>query len=66
VSLFVGQRLRALPTKVTQGDLLTLTELIEAGTLTPVIDRTYPLIEAPDAISYLEKGHASGKIVITV
>ena len=66
VSLFVGQRLRALPTKVTQGDLLTLTELIESGTLTPVIDRTYPLIEAPDAISYLEKGHASGKIVITV
>jgi NADPH:quinone reductase-like Zn-dependent oxidoreductase len=66
LSLFVGQRLRALPSKVKQEDLVTLTELIEAGTLTPVIDRTYPLIEAPDAIRYLEEGHSRGKIVITV
>ncbi|MEO8292967.1 MAG: zinc-binding dehydrogenase, partial [Actinomycetota bacterium] len=44
----------------------TLTELIEAGTLTPVIDRTYPLIEAADAIRYLEQGHTRGKVVITV
>jgi NADPH:quinone reductase-like Zn-dependent oxidoreductase len=66
VSLFVGQRLRALPTKIEQEDLLALTELIEAGTLTPVIDRTYPLIEAPDAIRYLEEGHAAGKVVITI
>ena len=40
--------------------------LIEAGTITPVIDRTYPLIEAPDAIRYLEEGHPGGKVVITV
>jgi NADPH:quinone reductase-like Zn-dependent oxidoreductase len=66
VSLFVGQRLRGLATKVKREDLLALTELIEAGTLTPVIDRTYPLIEAPAAIRYLEEGHAAGKIVITV
>jgi NADPH:quinone reductase-like Zn-dependent oxidoreductase len=66
VSLFVGQRLRGLATKVKQQDVVALAELIEAGSVTPVIDRTYPLIEAPDAIRYLEEGHARGKIVITV
>ena len=66
VSLFVGQRLRGLATKVTQEDLVTVAELVEAGTVMPVIDRTYPLIEAPDAIRYLERGHAAGKVVITV
>jgi NADPH:quinone reductase-like Zn-dependent oxidoreductase len=66
VSLFVGQRLRGLATKVKREDLIALTELVESGTLTPVIDRTYPLIEAPDAIRYLEVGHAAGKIVITI
>jgi NADPH:quinone reductase-like Zn-dependent oxidoreductase len=66
VSLFVGQRLRGLATKVTKEDLVTLKELVEAGTVTPVIDRAYPLIEGPDAIRYLERGHARGKVVITV
>jgi NADPH:quinone reductase-like Zn-dependent oxidoreductase len=66
VSLFVGQRLRGLATKVTQEDLLTVKELVEAGTLSPVIDRTYPLIEASDAVRYLAEGHAGGKIVVTV
>ncbi|MGZ8632023.1 MAG: NAD(P)-dependent alcohol dehydrogenase [Actinomycetota bacterium] len=66
VSLFVGQRLRGLATKIKQEDLVTITELIEAGTIEPVIDRTYPLIEAPDAIRYLALGHAAGKIVVTV
>jgi NADPH:quinone reductase-like Zn-dependent oxidoreductase len=66
VSLFTGQRLRGLATKVKREDLIALTELIAAGTLRPVIDRTYPLIEAPDAIRYLEEGHSRGKIVITV
>ena len=47
-------------------DLLVLTELIEAGKVTPVIDRTYPLSEAADAIRYLEEGNARGKVVITV
>jgi NADPH:quinone reductase-like Zn-dependent oxidoreductase len=46
--------------------MLALKELIEAGKLTPVIDRTYPLSEAPKAIRYLEAGHARGKVVITV
>jgi NADPH:quinone reductase-like Zn-dependent oxidoreductase len=47
-------------------DLEMLTGLIEAGKVTPVIDRTYPLAEAPAAMGYLEEGHARGKIVITV
>ena len=66
VSLFVGQRMVGLATKIRHDDLVVLTELIEAGTLKPVIDRTYPLIEAPDAIRYLAEGHAAGKIVVTV
>jgi NADPH:quinone reductase-like Zn-dependent oxidoreductase len=66
LSLFVGQRLRGLATKIQKEDLVRLTEMIEAGTITPIIDRTYPLIEAPDAIRYLAKGHAAGKIVVTV
>jgi NADPH:quinone reductase-like Zn-dependent oxidoreductase len=62
---FVRQRLRLLRTKETNEDLVALAELIEAGKLTPVIDKTYPLSEVPDAIRYLEAGHVRGKIVIT-
>ena len=47
-------------------DLLVLTELIEAGKLKPVIDRTYPLSETPAAFRYLEESHAQGKVVITI
>ena len=47
-------------------DLDALERAIEAGKVTPVIDRTYPLAEAPDAIRYLQEGHARGKIVITI
>lgn len=47
-------------------DLLLLKELIEAGKVTPVIDRTYPLAQVPEAIRYLEEGHARGKVVIAV
>jgi NADPH:quinone reductase-like Zn-dependent oxidoreductase len=43
-----------------------LRQLIQAGRLTPVIDRAYPLSEAADAIRYLETGHARGKVVISV
>jgi NADPH:quinone reductase-like Zn-dependent oxidoreductase len=46
--------------------MLALKELTESGKLTPVIDRTYPLAEAPRAIRYLEEGHAKGKVVVTV
>ena len=48
------------------GDLLVLKELIEAGKVTPVIDRTYPFDEIPEAVRYVENGHVAGKVVITV
>jgi NADPH:quinone reductase-like Zn-dependent oxidoreductase len=66
LSRFVGQRLRMLSSKPRQQDLQTLRELIEAGKLTPVIDRTYPLREVPEAIRHLVEGHGGGKVVITV
>jgi NADPH:quinone reductase-like Zn-dependent oxidoreductase len=66
VSLFVGQKLGGLNAKVNREDLQALSDLIEAGKVMPVIDRTFPLIEAPQAIRYLEKGHSGGKVVITV
>ncbi|WP_454198841.1 NAD(P)-dependent alcohol dehydrogenase [Nocardia sp. Marseille-Q1738] len=49
-----------------QQDLVTLTELIEAGNVSPVIDRCYSFDEIPAAIEYQEAGHASGKVVVTV
>jgi NADPH:quinone reductase-like Zn-dependent oxidoreductase len=67
VSRFVGQRLRMLASKERPEDLQTLRELLEAGKVTPVIDRTYPLSEVPEAMRQLVEGHGrGGKIVITV
>jgi NADPH:quinone reductase-like Zn-dependent oxidoreductase len=66
LSAFVGHRLRGLISKEKAEDLVALKDLIEAGKLTPVIDRTYSLDEAPAAIRYWEEGHARGKVVITV
>ena len=48
------------------GDLQTLADMIEAGTVTPVVDRCYPLTAAAEAMRHLEGGHAHGKVVITV
>jgi NADPH:quinone reductase-like Zn-dependent oxidoreductase len=66
LSPIVRQQLRSLISKENHDDLIVLKELIEAGTVTPVIDRTFPLTEVPKAIRYLEEGHACGKVVITV
>jgi NADPH:quinone reductase-like Zn-dependent oxidoreductase len=52
--------------KEVKQDLVTLTELIEDGKVTPVIDRTYPFEEIPAALGYQEEGHAAGKVVITI
>lgn len=52
--------------KVNQEDLITLGELLEAGKITPVIDRTYPLSQIVEAFRYVEEEHAQGKVVITV
>jgi NADPH:quinone reductase-like Zn-dependent oxidoreductase len=49
-----------------QGDLVILEELFEGGKIMPVLDRRYPLSEVPQALPYLEEGHARGKVVITV
>ena len=65
-ALFTQQKLVGLISKERQQDLLRLKDLIEAGKLTPVIDRSYPLSEAPQAIRYLEQGHARGKVVLTL
>jgi len=66
VSLFSGQRLRPVVSKENYEDLQVLADLIEAGTITPVVGKTYPLVDAPEAIRELERGHARGKIVITI
>jgi NADPH:quinone reductase-like Zn-dependent oxidoreductase len=63
---FVGQKLGTFIASVKVDDLMFLKELIEAGKVTPAVDRTYPLSEAPKAIHYLEEGHARGKVAITI
>jgi NADPH:quinone reductase-like Zn-dependent oxidoreductase len=66
VSPFVGQRLRSFLSKPKGADLVVLQELLEAGKLTPVIDRTFPLSETPEAIRYVGERSTQGKTVITV
>ena len=66
LSRFVDQKLGTFISKENHEDLLVLKGLIESGKVTPVIDRMYPLAEAPEAIRYLEEGCAQGKVVITV
>ena len=65
-SLTGGKRMVPMLTKPKQEDLAVLKELIEIGDVAPVIDRRYTLSEVPEAIRYLEKGHARGKVVVTV
>lgn len=66
LSRFVSQKLVFFISKRSNSDFLLLKDLIEAGKVTPVIDRSYSLSEVPEAIRYLEGGHAQGKVVITV
>jgi NADPH:quinone reductase-like Zn-dependent oxidoreductase len=66
VSIFIGQSLGGINAKVTKEDLRALSELIEAGSITPVVDRTFDLVAAADAVRYLAEGHAAGKIVVTI
>ena len=63
---FVSHKLRPFLVSFNSEDLAALKELIEAGHLTPVMDRTYPLAETPQAISHVGEGHARGKVAITV
>ena len=66
LSLFVRQRLTMLTNKEHHTYLEALRPLIEAGQVTPAVDKTYPLAEVPDAMRHLEAGHARGKIAITI
>lgn len=63
--LFSGQRLRMVLVRENAADLEELAQLADAGTIRPVVDRTYPLVEAPDAIRRIAAGHATGKTVVT-
>jgi NADPH:quinone reductase-like Zn-dependent oxidoreductase len=66
LSRFVSQSFVAFIGKASKRDLTIMGELMEAGKVTPVIDRRYGLSDVPDAIRYLEDGHARGKVVITL
>jgi len=66
LSWFVSQKQAMVLAKPSKEDLTIMHDLMEAGKVTPVIDRRYSLREVPEAIRYLEQGHARGKVVITL
>jgi len=61
---FVSQQMGMMLAELNRKDLMVLADLMQSGKVTPVIDRTYRLDEVPDALRYLEAGHARGKVVI--
>jgi NADPH:quinone reductase-like Zn-dependent oxidoreductase len=63
---FVTQKFTSVLAKLNQKDLAAIGALIAEGRVTPVIDRRYSLSEVPDAVRYLEQGHARGKVIIDV
>jgi NADPH:quinone reductase-like Zn-dependent oxidoreductase len=66
LSGFTRQQLKPLVSVAKRQDLLTLADLLATGQVTPVIDRTYPLDEAADALRYVGAGHTRGKVVVTI
>jgi NADPH:quinone reductase-like Zn-dependent oxidoreductase len=66
VSMVVRQQGRPTVKTQNRADLLALKALIEAGKVTPVIDRTYPLGETPQAIGHVSEGHARGTVIISM
>jgi len=66
VNGIVRQRLRPLPSPWRRDDLLAVTQLIEAGRVVPVLDRTFPLADTAAGLRHVEAGHARGKVVISV
>lgn len=63
---FLRHRVKLFVTKPNQADLQRLAEMIQGGTVTPAIDRCYPLADAAAAFRHLESGHAHGKVVVTI
>jgi len=66
VAPFVSQKMGMMMAELKKSDLAILGDMMQSGKVKPVIDRTYKLSELPEAIRYLEEGHARGKVVITV
>ena len=66
ISMTGSKKMGSLSMKSNKNDLMDIKALLEAGKVTPVIDRRYPLFELADAMRYLEEGHAKGKIIITI
>ena len=60
------QRIRVYIANDTKEDFLVMKELIEAGKVRPIVDRTYPLARAAEAMAYLESGKVLGKVVLTI
>ena len=66
LSKFVSQQMGMMMADANHNDLTILADMMQSGKIKPVIDRTYKLSEVPEAIRYLEEGHARGKVIITV
>ena len=66
LSRFVRQKFVSYVTKLDKEDLKLLSDLMQTGKVTPVIDRTHKLSETAEAMRYFEEGHARGKVIITV
>jgi NADPH:quinone reductase-like Zn-dependent oxidoreductase len=66
VKPFIKQEVGSMLAQMNQKELMILADLIQAGKVTPVIDKTYPFSQLPEAMRYLETGRARGKVVVTV
>ena len=66
ISMLGQQKMGSLTSTPSQKDLLLMKDLLESGKVKPVIDRRYPLSQVPEAIRYVEEGHAVGKVIVTV
>jgi NADPH:quinone reductase-like Zn-dependent oxidoreductase len=66
LSPFISQQLQWFAATIKPSDIVYVRDLMEAGKLKPVIDKTYPLTEIAAAMRYLEAGHARGKVIVDV
>jgi NADPH:quinone reductase-like Zn-dependent oxidoreductase len=66
LSPFVSQKMSMMLAEIRQEDLTIMRDLMEAGKVTPIVDKTYPLSQVREAMKYLEAGHARGKVILTM